>query len=293
VTAISERDVSGLPPAPTPEEIGTSYDQMAALHGLIASDVSLHIGMWTLPGEPNPASTLLELSNLSQIRATDYHYDSLGLTADQHLLDIGCRSGATAIQMAKRSGGKATGIDVSRSQIAKAIEDAEKAGVGERVTFQYGNAMAMDFPDESFDAAVALEVFAHLNDRQQGFHEAFRVLRPGSYFVVSEFTMKGVPSEEELNTFLQTWQICPPTTPGATIERAQTAGFDVVKVEDMGQNVAFSGEGMAFLYADRRDKIAAVYGEEIVGHMDHVIPLIRSFFTNHLRSSLFLVRKPL
>ncbi|MCT2581954.1 methyltransferase domain-containing protein [Actinophytocola sp. S1-96] len=260
---------------------------------MIASDVGLHIGMWTLPGERKPASTLLELSNRSQERANDYHYETLGLTSTDHVLDIGCRSGGTAIQLARRSGGRATGIDVSRGQLAEAVASAQSAGISDRVSFQYGNAMALEFEDESFDAAVALEVFPHLSDRQRGYHEAFRVLRPGGHFLVSEFDLRnGKPSDEELNAFLQTWQIMPPTSPAKTLERAANAGFDLVKVEDMSQNVAFSGEGMAYLYADRRDDIVQAYGAEAADHMDHVMPLIRSFFNHHLGSHLYLLRKP-
>ncbi|WP_154814435.1 class I SAM-dependent methyltransferase [Actinophytocola xinjiangensis] len=249
--------------------------------------------MWTLPGEREPAATLLDLSNRSQERADDYHFETLGLKATDHLLDIGTRSGGTAIRLAQHSGGRSTGVDVSRSQLAKAAESAEAAGVSDRVTFQYGNAMELEFPDETFDAAVALEVFPHLYDRQKGYNEAFRVLKPGSYFLVSEFILRnGKPSDEELDAFLQTWQIMPPTTAAKTLERAAAAGFDLVKVEDMSQNVAFSGEGMAFLYNDRRDEIVKTYGPEAGEHMDHIMPLIRSFFSNHLGSNLFLLRKP-
>lgn len=292
MTAINDPGVEGFTP-PTPEGIGTNYDTFAALHALIASDVSLHIGMWTLPGEREPASTLLDLSNRSQERADDYHFETLGLKPTDHLLDIGCRSGGTSIRLAQNSGGRTTGIDVSRSQLAEAVARAESAGISDRVTFQYGNAMDLDFADETFDAAVALEVFPHLNDRQKGYDEAFRVLRPGAYFLVSEFILRnGTPSDEELGAFLETWQIMPPTTPAKTMERAANAGFDLVKVENMSQNVAFSGEGMAFLYADQRDEIINRYGPEAAEHMDHVMPLIRSFFSNHLGSCLFLLQKP-
>jgi len=292
VTITSDPGVEGFVP-PTPEGIGTNYDQFGALHALIASDVGLHIGMWTLPGERKAASTLLELSNMSQERADDYHFETLGLKSTDHVLDIGTRGGGTAIRLAELSGGRATGIDVSRAQLAVAVGRAEAKGLTDRVTFQYGNAMALEFADETFDAAVALEVFPHLSDRQQGYNEAFRVLKPGAYFLVSEFDLRnGKPSDEELNAFLQTWQIMPPTPPAMTLERVTNAGFDLVKVEDMSQNVAFSGEGMAFLYADRRDQIVNTYGPEAAEHMDHIMPLIRSFFSNHLGSHIYLLRKP-
>src|SRR5215468_10091601 len=109
---------------PTPEEIGTNYDQFTDLYGLTVGDIGLHVGMWSRPGEREPASTLGDLANRAQERQTEYHIETLGLRADEHLLDIGCGTGLPAVRMAQHSGGRVTGITVSRSQIVKATETA-------------------------------------------------------------------------------------------------------------------------------------------------------------------------
>jgi ubiquinone/menaquinone biosynthesis C-methylase UbiE len=276
---------------PSPEDIGINYDQLIDLHALIAGDLSLHIGMWTRPGERAPASTLPDLANRAQEATTEYHLEALGLTAEEHLLDIGCGAGAPAVQMARRSGGRVTGINVSRGQLAQATERAQAAGVADRVSFQYGNALALDFADESFDAATAIEVFAHLSDRQRAFNEAARVLRPGGHFLVSEFTLRGTPTPDLLAAFQHTWESALPGTPAQTMEMAQIAGFELVKAESMTQNTALSGEVMGLLYADRHDEIIDKYGAEVVGQMDHVMPMVRTFFREHLGSYLYLLRK--
>lgn len=287
MTATSEEKT-----APTPEEIGAGYDQFTDLYGLTVGDVGLHIGMWSEPGEREPASSLSDLANRAQERQTEYHIRTIGLKADEHLLDIGCGTGLPAVRVAQRSGGRVTGINVSRAHLARAERTAQSMDMSDRVSFRYGNAMDLDFPNGSFDAAMAIDVYAHLSDRQQAFHETARVLRPGGHFMMSEFTARGIPSAEELAAYQQVWNCMPPITPARAVELAATAGFELVRAENMTQNVAFSGQLMGLLYTDRHDEILARYGPELVAEMDATVPLVRSFVSDHLGYYLFLFRKP-
>jgi ubiquinone/menaquinone biosynthesis C-methylase UbiE len=292
VTATEDRAVDGFT-APNPDDIGTNYDEFADFYNLVASDISFHIGMWSQPGRREAASTVFDLSNKAQERVVEHCIESLALKAGEHLLDIGCGSGAPAIRIAQESGGKATGINVSRGQLAQATDRAKEAGLADRVSFQYGNAMALDFADESFDAALAIDLFPHLSDRQQGFNEAFRVLRPGSPFLLSEFTVRGNPPEDQLGAYLQTFHAMPPITPAQSIELAANAGFELVKSERMTKDVALSTEVIYFLYVDRRDEITNRYGPEVVAELDYVMPLVRSYMRDHLGYYYFLLQKPL
>lgn len=277
--------------APSPEEIGANYDQFGDLFALTVGDIGLHIGMWTPPGERGPAATLSDLANRAQERHTEYHIATLGLKAGEQLLDVGSGTGLPAIRIAEHSGGRVTSITPSRTQVAQATRLAESMGFADRVKFQLGNVMALDFTDESFDAAMAIDVFAHLSDRRLGFAEVARVLRPGGYFMMSEFTVRGTPDPEELAAYTRTWCCMPPVTPAQTMETAANSGFELVKVESMVQNCAVSGELMGILYADRHDEIVARYGAELVAEMDRVVPLVRTFIRDHLGSYLFLLRK--
>jgi cyclopropane fatty-acyl-phospholipid synthase-like methyltransferase len=151
--------------------------------------------------------------------------------------------------------------------------------------------MALDFPDESFDAAMSIDVYAHLSDRQQAFHETARVLRPGGHFMMSEFTIRGTPTKQGLAAMMQVWSSTA-TTPAQTMEMAANAGFELVKAENTSQNVAFTGELMGLLYNDRHDEIVERYGPELVAEMDSVMPVLRTFTREQLGHYLFLFRKP-
>jgi len=277
---------------PTPEEVGATYDQFGDLYSLTIGDVGIHLGMWTPPGERAPASTLADLANRAQERQTEHHLRTLALQPGDHLLDIGCGTGGPAVQAARGSGARVTGITVSREQIKTATGLAEAKGVADRVSFAYGNAMSLDFPDASFDAALSIEVFAHFSDRQRGFHEAARVLKPGGVFLMSDFTMIGTPSPEELDAYVRTWCCPAPTTLPDLIGMAQAAGFDLLRAESMTQNCSFTGQVMGLLYQERRDVIATRYGDDAVAHMDLTVPLVRSFISDHLGSYLLFLSKP-
>jgi len=292
VTATDDRIVTDFA-APNPEEVGTNYDEFADFYRMIASDISFHIGMWSRSGQRERVSTVFDLSNGAQERVIEHCMETLGLKANEHLLDIGCGAGAAAIRMAQQSGGRATGINVSKGQLAQATERAHSAGIADRVSFEYGNAMDLEFADRSFDAAMAIDVFAHLSDRQRGFDEAFRVLRPGGHFLMSEFTVRGTAPEEQLTAYLQTFQAMPPIAPAKSIELATAAGFELVQAERMTQDVALSTEVMAFLFADRHEEILARYGSEVLAQLDYVMPLIRSYMRDHLGYYYFLLQKPL
>ncbi|SDD10801.1 SAM-dependent methyltransferase [Actinokineospora iranica] len=278
--------------APTPEQVGANYDEFGDLYALTIGDVGIHIGMWVPPNGRGSVSTLGDLANLAQERQTEHHIDTIGLGQGEHLLDIGCGTGGPAVRVAERSGGRVTGITVSRTQVDTATGLARARGVADRVTFALGNAMDLDFADETFDAAMAIDVFAHLSDRRQGLRETWRVLRPGGHFMMSEFTARGNPTDEQLAAYTRTWCCAPPISPATALELAETAGFELVKVENMTESCSFTGEVMGLLYADRHDEIVARYGPELVAQMDEVVPLVRSFIRDHLGYYLFLLRKP-
>ena len=113
-------------------------------------------------------------------------------------LDVGCGSGALTIAVAKRNpNGKVFGIDRWGAEYAsfskKLCEDnAMVEGVSERTVFAQGDALKLDFPDESFDAVTSNYVYHNIPscDRQTILLETLRVLKKGGSFAIHDLFSK-------------------------------------------------------------------------------------------------------
>ncbi|WP_255946515.1 SAM-dependent methyltransferase [Streptomyces odontomachi] len=280
--------------APTAEEVGASYDEFGDLYGLILGDSAIHVGMWTPPGTRAPASTLPDLANLAMDRQTDHYIDVLGLGPDDHLLDIGCGTGGPAVRLAGASGARVTGVTVSASQVSACIQRAQEAGLADRVTFALGNAMDLgpEHAAESYDAAWAIDSFAHMSDRLAALRGALRVLRPGGRLLLTEFTRHGEPTPEHLAVWRTVWTSPPPETPAILLERTARAGFELVSLTDHSQNFHVTGDLMDVLYRDHHDRIVDRYGPDTTAQLDTLMPLLRRFIQDHLGYHVFLLRKP-
>ena len=109
-------------------------------------------------------------------------------------LDVGCGSGALTIAVAKRNPqGKMTGIDrwgADYASFSKPLceSNARIEGVAERTDFKQGNALKLDFQDESFDAVTSNYVYHNIpsRDRQAILMETLRVLKKGGTFAIHD-----------------------------------------------------------------------------------------------------------
>ena len=113
-------------------------------------------------------------------------------------LDVGCGSGALAIAVAKRNPeASMVGIDrwgVEYASFSKRLceENARAEGVEALTSFAQGNAMKLDFPDETFDAVTSNYVYHNIpsRDRQAILLETLRVLKKGGTFALHDIFSK-------------------------------------------------------------------------------------------------------
>src|SRR6266850_799737 len=148
------------------------------------------------------------------------------------VLDLGSGGGIDVILSAKRVGptGKAYGLDMTDEMLALARENQINAGV-ENVEFLKGAIENVPLPDNSVDVIISNCVINLSGDKDRVLREAFRVLKPGGRFAISDVVVRGeVPAA--IRKSMELWVGC---IAGALEEyeyrdKLYAAGFDVERV---------------------------------------------------------------
>ena len=109
---------------------------------------------------------------------------------DAHVLDVATGTAGVAIELARRSGCRVTGIDQSHDMLAHGRRNVEAAGLSDRITLLQGEAERLPFPDASFDAVTFTYLLRYVADPAATLREIARVVRTGGVVASLEF---GVP----------------------------------------------------------------------------------------------------
>ena len=132
-----------------------------------------------------------------------------------------------------------TGIDLTRGMLARAQERAAKMDID--VSLNLGDVQALEFPDATFDSAVATFVFCSVPDPVLGLHELQRVVKPGGQIVL----MDHVRSEQPLlGVLMDIFNPAAVRMTGAninrrTVENVSTSRLSIEHVEDLGMGDIF------------------------------------------------------
>jgi len=107
---------------------------------------------------------------------------------ERNVLDIGCGYGRACFFL-HENGCNVVGIDVNKSHVKMALEEAKKRYISEKLGFLLNDACAMCFPEASFDTVTMLGVLTLIPKakRQKIISEAWRVLKPSGYLFIEEF----------------------------------------------------------------------------------------------------------
>lgn len=155
------------------------------------------------------------------------------LRAGETVLDLGSGGGIDVLLSAGRVGptGKAYGLDMTPEMLALARENQKKAGAT-NVEFLQGTIEAIPLPDASVDVIISNCVINLSGDKDQVLREAFRVLKPGGRFAVSDVVIRR-ELPEAVRKDMELWTGC---IAGALLEgdykaKLAAAGFTAIDVE--------------------------------------------------------------
>lgn len=155
------------------------------------------------------------------------------LKAGETVLDLGSGGGIDVLLSARRVGptGKAYGLDMTDEMLALARENQRKAGV-ENVEFLKGEIEHIPLPDNSVDVVISNCVINLSGDKDRVLREAFRVLKPGGRFAVSDVVTRGdVPAEVRQNMLLWVGCIAGALRDAEYTSKLTAAGFDGIEIE--------------------------------------------------------------
>lgn len=155
------------------------------------------------------------------------------ISTGETVLDLGSGGGIDVLLSAKRVGptGKVYGLDMTDEMLELARANQAKAGVT-HVEFLKGDIEHIPLPDNSIDLIISNCVINLSPDKDRVFAEAFRVLKPGGRFAVSDIVIRG-DMPKEIRQSIELWAGC---IAGALEEteykrKLRQAGFEQVSIE--------------------------------------------------------------
>ena len=125
----------------------------------------------------------------------------LCVTQSDVVLDLGSGLGGPARYLARTFGCAVSGVDLTPDFVATAIALSRRVGMAEAVTFRVGSALAIPFPDATFDVVWSQNVAMNIADRARLYHEVRRVLKPGGRYGFTDV----VAGQGEAPLYPQPW----------------------------------------------------------------------------------------
>ncbi len=160
--------------------------------------------------------------------------DRLPVKDRQHVLDIGCGLGGPARYFARRFQCRVTGIDITRPFVEAGNKLTRLLGMQDQVTVQHGDGQRLPYEDGVFDGAYAQHVTMNVPDRPRFFAEAYRVLKPGAFFGLTEHGLGPAGSPNYPLPWSEDGGGAHLVPPSETQALLGSAGFEEIRLENTG-----------------------------------------------------------
>ena len=184
----------------------------------------------------------------------------LELRPAMRVADLGCGVGGPLREIARFSGATIVGVNNNEYQIERARKLTDEAGLGHLAEFLKCDFMQMDVPDDSLDAAYAIEATIHAPSKIDCYSEVFRMLKPGGCFAAYEYCLTGRfdpndPRHRHVKSDLEVSGALPDIPPTHLVDDAlRQAGFEVLESADLAAQAGpgipwyqpLAGSGISF-----------------------------------------------
>lgn len=185
------------------------------------------------------------------LELTGHLGDVLRLQKGERVLDIACGRGSSAAFIAERFGCHVTGVDYSNENIVRARARVEPSAVSHLTSFEPGDAEALPFDDQQFDAVISECSLCTFPNKDVAAREMSRVVRPGGRVGITDVTAsRALPDDIQSAV---AWVACIAGAGASSqyVSLLAKAGFDDFVVEDRSDD---AGQ----MVADMRRKLSVL-----------------------------------
>lgn len=184
----------------------------------------------------------------------------------KQVLDIGCGAGGITVSLASEfDAGRVTGIDVEKPVVEAAQQRVENSGLSEAIEIRLVSPGPFPFADQQFDFVFSKDSIVHIADKEALANEAYRVLKPGGWFVASDWLIShdeepSQPMKEYIDLEGLDFQMASPQR----YEKAlRSAGFTNVSLHNRNSwYLEQAKKELVELEAGRRNEFVAHVGED-------------------------------
>lgn len=162
--------------------------------------------------------------------ATDHFIKQLNFAADQHVLDVGCGLGGAARFVAKTTGARVTGIDITEEYVNTGNTLNQWVGLNDKVTLQHSGAQSMPFEEGTFNGAYMIHVGMNIPDKAAAFSEVARVIQSGGTYGIYDIMASGTGDFAFPVPWANEPELSHLASPSAYEGALKQAGFEVVSV---------------------------------------------------------------
>ncbi len=216
---------------------------------------NIHLGLFENEREALPAA---------MARSNRRMAEGVGLGPDHEVLEVACGYGALARYLAQNFGCRVLASNISERELSWARELTAKAGLADRVEFEYGDFHDLPYAEGRFDFYWSQEAFLHAVDKAQVLSEAYRVLKPGGTLVFTDILVRSHTPDDIRERIYE--RVNAPEMWDASDYRQglSNLGFDVQVEEDWSPNVAPTYAWVRGQLERRRAEFEDRIGKELV-----------------------------